>query len=225
MKWPRRFCDQHDSFSSVQNGASLPLLMVRIRSAANAQAHQVGLARPTPAVRRARGCTRRCRGCRSALRRSPWWWSTLRIHSESFCSAPRPSSVRSELSRSKNTSPSGFSAFSCSSDFCVEDPVFAGRGAAGCAAWRRCRRRLAAPVSPRVVVAVAERAAASSCRMPARATAQDGRESRPFSTVRVVCHQLQATVNARVADSIQLDSRNRLSTQSESKMTDGNAKS
>lgn len=34
MKWPRRFCAQHSSVFSVQNGASSPLLIVRIRSAA-----------------------------------------------------------------------------------------------------------------------------------------------------------------------------------------------
>ena len=33
MKWPRRFCDQQASFSSVQNGASLPLLTASTRSA------------------------------------------------------------------------------------------------------------------------------------------------------------------------------------------------
>ena len=32
-KCPRRFCDQHDSASSVQKGVSLPLLIVRMRSA------------------------------------------------------------------------------------------------------------------------------------------------------------------------------------------------
>src|SRR4029077_6185572 len=58
----------------------------------------------------------------------------LRIQSESFCSAPRPSSVRSELSSAKNTSPSGFSAFSCSSDFWLNRSCSLGEGAAGCAA-------------------------------------------------------------------------------------------
>ena len=33
MKWPRRFCDQQASPSSVQKGVSLPLLTVMIRSA------------------------------------------------------------------------------------------------------------------------------------------------------------------------------------------------
>ena len=30
-KCPRRFCDQHPSFSSLQNGCSLPLLMTTMR--------------------------------------------------------------------------------------------------------------------------------------------------------------------------------------------------
>jgi hypothetical protein len=31
-KCPRRFCDQHPSFSSLQNGCSLPLLMTTMRA-------------------------------------------------------------------------------------------------------------------------------------------------------------------------------------------------
>lgn len=34
MKWPRRFCCQQDSFSSVQNGCSSPLLTIVTRSEA-----------------------------------------------------------------------------------------------------------------------------------------------------------------------------------------------
>ncbi len=32
-KWPRRFCDQQASLSSLQNGASSPLLTIAMRSA------------------------------------------------------------------------------------------------------------------------------------------------------------------------------------------------
>ena len=49
-KWPRRFCDQQASFSSVQKGASLPLLTARIAIPRHAQAHQVVAHGSTPAL-------------------------------------------------------------------------------------------------------------------------------------------------------------------------------
>src|SRR5690606_14017017 len=57
------------------------------------------------------------------------------IQSAFFCSTARPSSLMAEESRSKSTSPSGRSAFSCSSVFwrktSSSDSGFGGSGCAG----------------------------------------------------------------------------------------------
>ena len=71
MKWPRRFCDQQPSFSSLQNGCSFPLLTTTMPVGGHAEAGQVAATRCWRAVRRAPGCTRACRASRSGPRRSP----------------------------------------------------------------------------------------------------------------------------------------------------------
>src|SRR5581483_2245458 len=111
-KWPRRFCCQHDSFSSLQNGCSFPLLIVVIRVDGTPRLERysfTALARREPSAR-----------LYSALPRESQWPSTemvVLVHffsqSASFWSGAFASSRRSALSRSKKTSDSGRSAFSC----------------------------------------------------------------------------------------------------------------
>src|SRR5438067_11622527 len=136
-KCPRRFCCQQDSFCSLQNGCSLPLLTTVTRLATMPRLCRyslTALARRDPRLR-----------LYSELPRESQWPSTVTcvpvqrfIQSASFCSALRASSRRSDLSRSKNTSSSGFSEFSSSTDFRAKISssvrargVGAGAGAAG----------------------------------------------------------------------------------------------
>ena len=50
MKWPRRFCCQHASVGSRQNGDSLPLLTTATRSRRDPEAHQVVADRVAAAI-------------------------------------------------------------------------------------------------------------------------------------------------------------------------------
>ena len=181
MKWPRRFCDQHASFSSVQKGASLPLLTVRIRSAANPQARQVVLDGRRPPFAERRGCTRRCRGCRSAPPRSPWSWSTWHPVGVLLQRAPSLIGEVRAVEREEHVGERLFRVQLVERLLRCEESCSLGEGAAGGAGVAAVSEALAAPVSPRVVVVVARRAAASSCRIRRGRRSRRPRKREPFS--------------------------------------------
>ncbi len=116
MKWPRRFCDQHSSFSSAQNGRFLALADGQHPIGSDPEARQVVLGGLRAPFAERQVVFGRAAAVAVAFDGHLLVDCHFFIQSASFCNAARPASVRSARSRSKKTSVSGFFALRSSSE-------------------------------------------------------------------------------------------------------------